>query len=324
MKSQIHTKHLRIIQLLKFCNGNNTEFIENILGIPKINLNNHLKDIQYSILGNSEKLKNETIIKNLLDKNYSFEYLKTYQVISKNERKFFLILKLLITRELNLYLIAKKLEVSRRTLNHDLVEVKEELQIFDLEVISEKGKGIFLKGDYLDQKQALSCYVYKYLVEEKYLPSVFYETFSFLLTGEVIEVELKKDIEKLVTDFDLDDFFYNRTLLKAFYLSFNHLDSNHLNNENNLKNKLKNKFDYETYFMKIFKNQSDLDRFYEYLHSSIFQYIDFDEIRYFLNILKICTGNFVEESIYLKDHLNIWKKIILKYCNKNIEDSEVD
>ncbi|MGL4999630.1 MAG: hypothetical protein ACRC5T_11735, partial [Cetobacterium sp.] len=168
----------------------------------------------------------------------------------------------------------------------------------------------------------LSCYIYKYFVEEEYLPPIFNAHFSDVLQNIEAETTLNVDIENLVSHFNFDGFFYNRLLLKAFYYSFYYLDSSYSSDNRTLENSLKNKFEFETYFSKVFE-KSELDRFYDYLHSSIFKNVYLEEISCFINILKICSGNFAEESVFLNDHILIWKKIILDSINLKITENDI-
>ncbi|MGL5901359.1 MAG: hypothetical protein ACRCZO_01635, partial [Cetobacterium sp.] len=114
-------------------------------------------------------------------------------------------------------------------------------------------------------------------------------------------------------------------LLTSFYISFKYItfDDNLYNNSNTLEIILKDKFMFETYFSKAFSNE-ELPKFYIFLHNSVFKNISFNYVRGFLNILKICRGIFPEESIYLKDHFLIWKKIIKTSLNTDISEDKED
>ncbi|MGL5229393.1 MAG: HTH domain-containing protein [Cetobacterium sp.] len=324
MKLDMSTKHLRVLNLLKFTDGKDLEFIETLMDISRPNLNNYLKDIHKNISISEKTGKMDLIITDIIEKKNLYSSLQEKQTVSKEDRVFFLILKLLIEGNLNLYFLAEILNVSRRTLNMDLVSIKEELNIFELKIESHTGKGIFLEGEVSDKRNALCCYIYKYLVEEEYLPTIFLENFNYIKEDYEISSQLNSDIEKIMANFKFDMFFYNRILLTSFYISFKYItfDDNLYNNSNTLEIILKDKFMFETYFSKAFSNE-ELPKFYIFLHNSVFKNISFNYIRGFLNILKICRGIFPEESIYLKDHFLIWKKIIKTSLNTDIsEDKE--
>ncbi|MGL6024078.1 MAG: helix-turn-helix domain-containing protein, partial [Cetobacterium sp.] len=290
MKLDICTKHLRILDLINFTKGENLEFIESCLSISKPNLNNYLKEI-YKLIPHSKKTgKMELIVQDILNTENLSKSLLKKQGVSKEDRIFFMTLKLLIKNSVNLDTLAKELKFSRRTLNLDLLSIRESLKVFDLEIKSLSGKGIFLEGDFLNIKRALNCYIYKYLVEKSYLPAIFKKTFDHLFESEEVDSILNLDIETLVSEFNFDTFFYNRTLLRSFYYSFYHLDSSCLLDKGTIEYKLKKKFDFETYFRKIYTEKNS-DNFY----GNMFQnQISYDEVGNFLNILKICSANFPE------------------------------
>lgn len=321
MAITICSKHLRVLSLLNFTEGNNLDFLENFLELSKANLNIYLKDLYNSIPDVNKTNKIDLMIGEILNSNELFFILKKQQVISKAERIFFLTLKLLVKGSLNLETLSKKLDVSRRTVNGDLTDIKKDLESFQLVIESHTGKGVFLTGENINRKRALSCYVYKYLIEEQYLPQVFIDYFHSLIHNNEIDTFLLKDIEKLLTLSNMDDFFCNRELLKAFYISFKYFDDLGNNYDNTLGNILKDFSVFNFYFSKLFSN-NDLDSFYSILHHSLFKDIDFNEIPYFLNILKICTGNFPEEAIYFEDHLISWNAASKKILNRHLTSKE--
>lgn len=321
MSITIYSKHLRVFSLINFTGGGNLDFLESFLKLSKANLNLYIKDIYNSIPNVQKTSRLDLITKEILEFNNLFSELKKIQVISKEERIFFLILKILIEGNLNLENLSKKLEVSRRTLNGDLVDIKKDLDNFHLTIESHTGKGIFLTGKNTDRKRALSCYIYKFLVEEPYLPKVFTNYFSFLFHNDELDIFLKRDIETFLSHCNMDNFFCNRELLKAFYISFQYLDNPGNNYKDSFQYSLKNLSTFKFYFSKIFTD-NDLETFYNVLHNSLFKNIDFNEIPYFLNIIKICTGNFPEEAIFYSDHLKIWKNIINKNLNRDLTPKE--
>ena len=197
MPTTIYSKHLRVLSLLKFTGGRNLDFLESFLKLSKANLNLHIKDIYNSIPNVQKTNKLEVMMKDVLKYKSLFSDLKKVQVISKEERVFFLILKILIDGSLNLENLSKQLDVSRRTLNGDLVDIKSEVDNFYLTIESHTGKGVFLSGKNIDRKRALCCYIYKFLIEELYLPKIFTDYFSFLFHNDEIDLFLKKDIDKL-------------------------------------------------------------------------------------------------------------------------------
>ncbi|MGL5427415.1 MAG: helix-turn-helix domain-containing protein [Cetobacterium sp.] len=322
MKLDICTKHLRILDLINFTRGESLDFLESSLSISRPNLNNYLKEIHKEIPSFKKTGKMEVIVQDILNATNLSKILFEKQGVSKEDRIFFMILKLLIKSSLNLDTLAKELKFSRRTLNLDLLSIRESLKVFDLEIKSLSGKGIFLEGEFLNIKLALNCYIYKYLVEKEYLPPIFKKTFDHLFESEEADSILNLDIETLVSKFNFDTFFYNRVLLRSFYYSFYHLDASHHLDSGTIEHKLKKKFDFETYFSKVI-SKGELDSFYDYIHNSVFKNISFHEIGNFLNILKICSANFPEERIFIDDHVRIFQDVITKAIGINLTLKEI-
>ena len=320
MSLEFNTKHLRVLNLLQFTRGENLDFIESILEISRPNLNNYLKEI-HTLISNKEKTgKMDIIIKDIIKKKEIINSFKENHTVSKEDRIFFLILKLLIDSTLNLDSLSDLLKISRRTLNADLVNMRKDLSIFDLKIESHAGRGIFLEGEKINKKRVLCCYIYKYFVEEEFLPKIFKDNFSSIKLDPEIGEQLMNDIEKIMCNSNFDMFFYNRVLLLSFYISFKYVQYEDIIEEyphNTLEFTLKDKFCFKTYFSKAFSDD-ELSEFYNYLHNSLFKHVSFDDISSFLNILKICRGNFPEEKIYLENHTLKWRKIIKNALDRNL------
>ena len=101
MSITICSKHLRVLSLLNFTGGRDLDFLESFLKLSKANLNLYIKDIYNSIPNVQKTSKFDIITKEILNFNNLFSNLKEKQVISKDERVFFLILKILIEGNLN-------------------------------------------------------------------------------------------------------------------------------------------------------------------------------------------------------------------------------
>lgn len=324
MSIVICSKHLRVLNLLNFTKGDKLDFLESFLKLSKANLNLYIKDIYNSLPELQKTNRLNLIVKEISNCNNLFSKLKKLQIASKEERILFLILKILIEGKLNLENLSKKLDVSRRTLNDDLADIKKDLESFDLIVESHTGKGIFLTGENLSKKLALSSYIYKYLVEEIYLPKILTEYYSLLFHNDEINIFLKKDIENFKNFCNMDNFFWNEELLKAFYISFQYLPDSDDDFKDSSILSLKDFSIFKFYFSNIFSD-NDLHTFYNIFHDSLFKNISFTKIPYFINILKICTGNFPDENIHYHNHLSIWRDIIKKNMNKTLtsKDEEI-
>lgn len=317
MTLSINTKHLRLFKLLEFTKGENLEFCELFLDMNRANICSYLKEIQKVIPNRKSATKTDEIIKTILSQNCCSFNLKKEQNISKEDRIFFLTLHLLLKSSLNLQILSNTLGVSRRTLNDDLLVVKNNIEIYSLDVMSIPGKGVFLEGNFIDIKRALCTYIYKYLVEDNYLPSIFDESFSHIFHNSEIDNILQKQIEEFISIANCDSFFYNRELLKSFYISFKFLDDD-TTFENQIKNNLSTLDDFKIYFENIF-NPKSLNSIFNFFQNSLLGEISFEDIRFLINILKISKGLFPEETAFIKDHFITFKTIFKNSLNLNLK-----
>ena len=317
MTLSINTKHLRLFKLLEFTKGDNLEFCELFLNINRANLYSYLKEIQKVVPQKQNISKTDEIITSILNQNFCYSFLKKEQTISKDDRIFFLTLHLLLKSSLNLQSLSNILGVSRRTLNVDLITIKKNIKIYSLNIRSISGKGVFLEGDFINIKRALCTYIYKYLVEENYLPNIFNQSFSHIFHTSEIDSILQKQIEYFISIANCDSFFYNRELLKSFYISFKFLDDD-TSYENQIKNNLNTLDKFKIYFENIFKSNS-LKEIFNFFQSSILGEISFEDIYFLINILKISKGLFPEENIFIKNHFSIFKNIFKNKLNIDLK-----
>ncbi|MGL4903354.1 hypothetical protein [Cetobacterium sp.] len=317
MTLSINTKHLRLFKLLEFTKGDNLEFCELFLNINRANLYSYLKEIQKVVPQKQNITKTDEIITSILNQNICYSFLKKEQNISKDDRIFFLTLHLLLKSSLNLQSLSTILGVSRRTLNIDLITIKKNIEIYSLDIHSISGKGVFLEGDFVNIKRALCTYIYKYLVEENYLPNIFKQSFSHIFHNQEIDSILQKQIEHFIAIANCDAFFYNRELLKSFYISFKFLDDD-TSYENQIKSNLNTLDKFKIYFENMFKSNS-LKEIFNFFQVSILGEISFEDIHFLINILKISKGLFLEENIFIKNHFSIFKKIFKNNLNLDLK-----
>lgn len=321
MAINMEVKHLRVLKLLNFTKGKHLEFLEFFLDTKKANINSYIKDLYDQIPYKKSITKLDEIIDEIINTNHSrfLKYIGNIS-LSKKDRVFFLTLRLLLKTTLNLQTLSNILEVSRRTLNDDILQLKKDLSIYNLEILSLPGKGIFLEGTLLDRKRALCTYIYKYLIEEKDLPKVFIDFFHEIFHSYELDDVLQEQIEIFINLGHCDAYFYNRELLKSFYISFKYLDDDTSSNEQ-IKNNLNQKEKFILYFGDFFK-ESSLDDIYEFFQESLFGEISIEYIFNLINILKISKGVFPEESIYLPEHYKFFQKVFNKILNTTIDEDE--
>ncbi|WP_426709727.1 hypothetical protein [Cetobacterium sp. SF1] len=309
MAINIETKHLRLLKLLNFTKGKHLKFLEFFLNTNKANINSYIRDLYNLIPNNKSQNKLDKIIEEILNENFSLFKSEVKEVsLSKKDRIFFLTLRLLLKTTLNLQYLSTLLEVSRRTLNDDILQLKTDLKIYDLTIVSFPGKGIFLEGNLLNRKRALCTYIYKYLVEEDHLPQIFKEYFFNIFHVNEIDNIFQEEMEHFIELGNCDIFFYNRELLKSFYISFKYLDDDILE-ENQIKNQLFSPEKFNYYFSDIFQ-QYQIETIYNFFKDSLLGEISVEYIHNFINILKISKGLFPEKSKDLPVYYNIFRNIL--------------
>ncbi|MGL4865996.1 MAG: hypothetical protein ACRC4T_23135 [Cetobacterium sp.] len=315
MATIIYSKHLKLLKLLYFIKEPDFNFLELFLNVSKPNLKLYLKEIYSHIPNNTGTNKTKSIIKEILNSENIFTILKKTQSLSKEERITLLILELLINQKISLKILSKKLSVSRRILNFDLIYIKNYFNEIGLVIESKIGDGIFLLGDNFTRKKTLFSYIYKLLIEREFLSQMFKTHFSFLFYNDKLNSTLKKDIETFLTICNIDIFFKNRELLSAFYISFKYLDNNYQNSKNTLKFFFSDFRIFKFFFSNLFPN-SDLNKLHNFLLNSIFSELKFQDILFFEKILKLCSGSLIESNT-LNKNLKIWENCFNKNFNLN-------
>lgn len=161
------------------------------------------------------------------------------------------------------------------------------------------------------------------MVEERDVPHIFAQAFEDIFHNAEIDIVLQKQIEQFISIANCDSFFYNRELLKSFYISFKFLDDD-TPVESQIKNRLSTFNSFKDYFENIFNSDSQKNIF-QFFQNSLLGEISFEDIKYLINILKISKGIFPEESVFLKDHFKIFKEIFKRNLNLDIKrDKFVD
>ncbi|MGL5355720.1 MAG: hypothetical protein ACRDAQ_04100 [Cetobacterium sp.] len=305
MKVNINTNHIRICKLLGYLQNENIDFVAKFLNMDKQNVNLYIKQIYSFInLGSSKKNLNKMI--GFISKNTNtIAILKTHQCFTKENRIFYIILLLLRDGSINLNNLSNILSVSRRALSNDILIVKEHLEVYNLEINSENAKGISLIGVESDMKLASLSYLYKVLIEFDDLPSLITEDFTDFLNKNFI-LNLDKDIDQFISEFEFDFFPQNKHLLKSFIIIYGNLSQ--VNEPTISSLNFKN-------FEEIFKTvipASNLNSFYTFIKKSFFGNILIQNIELFIDTLKFCNGILESENKAKVIDLKYTKDLIFK------------
>lgn len=162
-----------------------------------------------------------TYRKEILDR--SLEDLKESQHMKKEERVSFILISLLKKRKINLTEITEKLDVTRRIINIDLLEVKEYLLSQNIEVLSLNSKGIFLVGDELAIRELLFNSLCKLLAEYSSLPYHLQDMYLDVFP-ELYNEKLHSEISKFIKAVGLENSFFRKLVLLSGYFAWTNSD----------------------------------------------------------------------------------------------------
>ena len=163
---KIVSVHLKILRCLHHELYSTTE-LAFILGIQEFKVRKYLKDLEY-ILKSSENVELCKVIKNSPNKVQTIRRIQTFL---PEERKSYIILRFIYEDLLNLTKLSEELNISRRTLANDLVELKKILNNFELEIESFSFQGIRLKGKEINKRKVFELFILKNLNTISYLPN---------------------------------------------------------------------------------------------------------------------------------------------------------
>lgn len=192
----ITSDHIQLFKILQVTE--NIEIIEKILNLSPGKINTYRKEIS----------------------GHSLEDLKSDQHIKKEERINFIMISLLKKRKINLTKIATQLDVTRRIINMDLLEIKSLLSSMNIQVISLNSKGIFLDGDETIIGNIFFNNLYKLFIEYNNLPPKLLDMYIEIFP-ELIGDTLHSEIVQFIKNLGLEYNFYNKITFLSAYFAWN-------------------------------------------------------------------------------------------------------
>lgn len=311
MKINITTTHIRIYRLLNFLPEKNIEFIAKFLKMNKQNVILYIKQIYHYIDNKNSNNSLASIINEINNNKTIFKTLKKHQIFSKDDRIFYIILKLLRDYDLNLNTLSIIFNVSRRTLNDDLISVKKKLKIYNLEISSIPSKGISILGDCDDQKICSLSYLFKFLIEVDELPFIMSQDYSEFFQQNIY-IKLNNEIDYFTYTFDFDIFINNKKLIKSLYIVYGY--------ENSL-NKIKTLSfeEFKKYFLDVFPMKT-MERAYKFFKNSLLGNFPIKYIRIFTLTLQFCNGTLKKDGVSLKKENLKLKELFLKNVSFSVSE----
>ena len=310
MKININANHIRIYKLLNFIPDKNLDFICHFLKMNKQNVILYIKQIYQLIENNQQNILLTDMIKKIQSDKSLFKALKQNQIFTKTDRIFYIILILLKCHDsnlnLNLNTVSSTLNISRRTLNDDLLSVKKALEFYNLEIYSIPSKGINILGNTGDIKNCFLSYLFKFLIEFKELPLLMSkDCFSFF--QQKMSQNIIKEIDYFVYAFDLDIFANNKKLLKSIYRIY--FEENCKDNISTLSFE-----EFKKIFLDVFPLKN-IEKVYTFFKTSTLGKFPLKYINVFILTLKFCTGILKEKNICLNKEYENLRKTFSKFTS---------
>lgn len=180
--------HFKIMYCLRRNVYSVSELAE-ILNISEFKVKRHIKDLEYLL----EEESVENIHSKISKTPKIIEKMRRKQSFTPEERQMYVILKFLKMDTINLSQISEEIGVTRRTLTNDLIEVRDNLQNFNLDIKNQTRYGIILEGEEKEKRCFFKLYLIKIFIEQKYLPKIFDKMFE-----EFEELKNKYGVFKII------------------------------------------------------------------------------------------------------------------------------
>lgn len=215
----INSNHLRVVKLLQGIADPNIQFISKLLGIGESNVIQYIKTVYSFIEPNSTSFRKQEMIEVIRSDKSLVERLRKFQEITKEERQVYIIFSLFQKREINLIEFADLFSITRRSLNNDILEIKEMLSSRQLEILSDNFKGIRLIGKDDTIMKIFNNFIYKIRIELEELPELFQKIYKDYFKEKNYEF-LREEAEKFISEMGLNRYFNAQDIYATFALTF--------------------------------------------------------------------------------------------------------
>lgn len=205
----ITSTHFKILKCLS-CECYSFQELVLILGISEFKIRKHIKDLESIFKINGIK----NIYTTLKKDSWKISEIKILQSFSSDERETYILLNFLFNETINLSKLSLELDITRRTVANDIVNLKKYLVKFNLDIESFNSIGIKLKGHEINKRQIFELYILKILREERYLP----EKLKKLLK-KINKIRESDEVYKIVS------YILNITELPSSGLALRHIET---------------------------------------------------------------------------------------------------
>ena len=168
-------RSLKIINLFLTGNKFTIDELADFFSITNRTVANNIKTIKNFLKSNNlNSLVENNGVYYIKNKDSSLiSHLISKEIITVEERKEYIILKLLTDNLITLNPIAEELGITRRALNYDMIDIKEFFSQKNIELVPVAGKGVTLVGKEADMRQLLSQFIEKLLIKKGNINKIF-------------------------------------------------------------------------------------------------------------------------------------------------------
>lgn len=313
---ELNKKSLNILNLFFHQNKFNYQDLEEKLQIKKRSIDQNINII-------NEFLKKFEIKGIQKDKDYFFIEPNDIEVIrdllkfaplSVQERKDYLLLQLFFKNQINLNENIEILNITRRTLNYDLIDVKNSLEKKSLSIESYPGKGVFLIGKEENIRKNFYLYLAKYLINKDKTHILFINLIdNFIPEKNILEAKglFSKIINKIPLSLTPEDFYKMISIILVGKIRNNHFP---INKDYKTSSTLENHLYYEMTLTFLRNNGlkdlsiCDLDLIINnlfFLDASIYNKLDTDTKTFVKNIEEVLNIDISKDFYLLMQISNI-------------------
>ena len=215
----INSKHLQILKTIKTNQVSCIKDISDIFLLSNQHAKLYLEDIYFELFCKpSTNLKPEIIINKILNFPNAKNTLKACQELTKNQKVFYLIFRLINNKHIKLSHVCEEINLTKRNLNNYINEISKILLSYNLK-IKISNKGVTLIGTPYSIKRFKYLLIFKTLIEKDFLSKQIRNKLVNFMKVENFYT-LRKDISKFFKIINCSFIKHSEISLFSFYSSF--------------------------------------------------------------------------------------------------------
>ena len=306
----INTKHLQILKTIKNNQVTNIRDISDIFLLSNQHAKLHLEDIYYELFQKlSCDLKPEVIIEQIKSFSNAKNILKTSQQLTKNQKIFYLIFRLIKDKHIKLSHVCEDLNLTKRNLNNYLKSISDIFSSYKFK-IKISNKGVTLIGSPYFIKKFKFILTFKTLLEKDFLPKkIRNELVNFIKIENFYT--FRKDVSKLFKIINCDFVEHSEISIFSFYTAF---VTPHKEQKTVEKISYKNFLKYKpTYYDSKF-----FHKIFNFLKTTIFKNLPTIYLNDFFNLIDILNSFKNHFNKFVRNKSEELRHIFAKYLGSHI------